>query len=292
MDATLNTRDGRYVLYFERHLAHPPEKVWRAITERDHLRSWFPADLEVEAGVGGQVRWTFTEDDKDDVPDGVVTAWEPPHRFAFDINGQTLRWELRSTDTGCRLVFTNIFDDGPYSASYATGWEMCLAAFEALLDGGEPTTSTDYPTRHEEYAERFGLSAGVRTDDGVRFERLLPKPLKEVWDFLVEGADVHATPPLRFTNGYVAGGPVSAVEPPRLLEYASAAGSVRWEFGDTMGGARLTLTHRGPEDPALALAAWQTHLEVLADWLVGRGHCWPEGRTEQLREHYAAQLST
>lgn len=291
MDATLHTRDGRYVLYFERHLSHPPEKVWRAITEREHLRAWFPTDLEVEPGVGGRVRWTFAETDDPEVPDGVVTAWEPPHRFAFDLDGRTLRWELRATESGCMLVFTNIFDDGPHAASYATGWETCFEAFEALLDGREPRLSVEYPTRHEEYAALFGLSAGVRTEDGVRFERLLPKPIKEVWDFLVEDADIASTPPLRFTNKYVDVGSIIAVDPPRRLEYASAAGSVRWEFVDTMGGARLTLTHTAPEDPALALAAWQTHIEVLADWLIGRGECWPEGRTEELREQFASSQS-
>ncbi|UMG93452.1 SRPBCC domain-containing protein [Nocardioides sp. TF02-7] len=39
-------RDGdRVGLRFERRLAHPPEKVWRALTESEHLRHWFPADI-------------------------------------------------------------------------------------------------------------------------------------------------------------------------------------------------------------------------------------------------------
>ena len=33
--------DGRWRLRFTRALAHPPEKVWRAITEPEHLASWF-----------------------------------------------------------------------------------------------------------------------------------------------------------------------------------------------------------------------------------------------------------
>ena len=33
MNATLDTVDGRPVLRMERRLAHPPEKVWRAIHE-------------------------------------------------------------------------------------------------------------------------------------------------------------------------------------------------------------------------------------------------------------------
>src|SRR5258708_20510209 len=39
---TLEEIDGRWRLRFTRALAHPPEKVWRAITEPQHLQAWFP----------------------------------------------------------------------------------------------------------------------------------------------------------------------------------------------------------------------------------------------------------
>jgi len=37
---------GRWRLRFTRTLDHPPEKVWRAITEPEHLRAWFPQRIK------------------------------------------------------------------------------------------------------------------------------------------------------------------------------------------------------------------------------------------------------
>ena len=34
---TVRRRDGAWELHFERHLAHPRENVWRAITESEQL---------------------------------------------------------------------------------------------------------------------------------------------------------------------------------------------------------------------------------------------------------------
>ena len=39
-------RDGDLVgLRFVRHYPHPIQRVWRAITESDQLRAWFPCDI-------------------------------------------------------------------------------------------------------------------------------------------------------------------------------------------------------------------------------------------------------
>src|SRR5258708_11695708 len=49
---TLEEIDGRWRLRFTRALAHPPEKVWRAITEPQHLQAWVPHTLSGEWGLG------------------------------------------------------------------------------------------------------------------------------------------------------------------------------------------------------------------------------------------------
>jgi uncharacterized protein YndB with AHSA1/START domain len=38
-------REGRYVLRFERLLAHSRERVWRALTEHQELAAWHPTPL-------------------------------------------------------------------------------------------------------------------------------------------------------------------------------------------------------------------------------------------------------
>ena len=41
MRGTYETVDNRPALRFERRLAHPIDKVWRAVTEPDELGRWF-----------------------------------------------------------------------------------------------------------------------------------------------------------------------------------------------------------------------------------------------------------
>jgi uncharacterized protein YndB with AHSA1/START domain len=42
MNGSLETVDNRPALRFERHLDHAVERVWRAITEPEELRRWYP----------------------------------------------------------------------------------------------------------------------------------------------------------------------------------------------------------------------------------------------------------
>jgi uncharacterized protein YndB with AHSA1/START domain len=318
-EGTLEIVHGRCVLRFERRLAHPVEKVWRAITDPAHLAAWFPAQVAMEPVAGGSVRWTFPGTDIV-LPNGRVTAYDPPRVLEYRMSSQelpfagagderTLRFELHPDAGGCVLVFTNTFEDRTGAASFAAGWEGCLDALERNLGGALP----DAPARpwaeaHEAYVDAFGLLAGTVQDapDGwtVRFERQLTQPVAGVWAALTGGdaspPAVGGPPPLPVTNGYVVPGVVTVVDPPSVLEYEwqvddLPAGRVRWELAGGPGGARVVLTQTVParrrDQRAIALAAWHTHLELLADHLRGVTRCpWPEDRTEELRRHYAARV--
>ena len=306
MNGSLHTADGRHVLRFERRLAHPVEKVWRAITEPDHLAHWFPATTQIDLRLGGTIRFVFPGGEIE-ASEGVITELDPPRVFAFTWNGEPLRMELRPDGDGCVLTFTHGFTDRPMAASFATGWETCLGALESALGGAPgdgPPAPPDYPARHDAYAEGFGLTEGTVREDGegwtVRFERLLPHPVEDVWPALAESAEPAAggPPPLRATNGYVPAGVLTEAGDGTLLEYewlcdGEPAGRVRWELtGGHPAGTRVVLTQTGPARlPDLrvtALAAWHTHLEVFADHLRGITHCpWPADRTEELEKHYA-----
>ena len=50
---------GRWRLRFSRTISHPPEKVWRALTEPEHLAAWFPTTVDGERAVGAALRFTF-----------------------------------------------------------------------------------------------------------------------------------------------------------------------------------------------------------------------------------------
>lgn len=294
MDTTLRTEDGRQVLRLRRNLAHPPEKVWRAVTEPAHLATWFPATVTMTPRLGETI--TFAADA--DAPDGagVITELDEPRVFAFTWNGDAFRIELLPAPDGCEVVFTHTFapEDRVNAGSFAAGWNACLDILAAGLDGTPPPemTAESYAARHEEYQQRFGLLRGsVEPDGTVRIERLFPYH-QGVWERITEGAEPKPgdAPPVRFTNGYVPAGTVTEVDG-ETLAYGSGAGAVRWLVRPVPQGTRVTITQTEPEDPALALAAWHTHLEVFGAHLRGEDVCpWPADRTEELRREYAAAI--
>jgi uncharacterized protein YndB with AHSA1/START domain len=305
VNGSLHTIDGRNVLRFERRLAHPVQKVWRAITEPAELAHWFPAMVAMEFQVGGRMRFTFPGGEMDPT-DGTVTELDPPRVFAFVWDGDPLRMELRPDGDGSLLTFTYTFQDRPMAGSYATGWQTCLDGLGHRLAGTVPPAPAPYPERHDAYAEAFGLGEGTAEKDAdgctVRFERLLPHPVEKVWPALTGAGETPTAggePPVPVTNGYVPAGPLTAVRTGTVLEYAwlsdgEPAGRVRWELaGGHPAGTRVVLTQTLPaasaeEERLTALAVWHTQLEILADHLRGIIRCpWPKERTEQLRRHYA-----
>lgn len=61
MHGTLDRSDGQPRLVFTRRLDHPPEAVWRALTEADSLAAWFPADIHGDWEPGAKLRFTFRD---------------------------------------------------------------------------------------------------------------------------------------------------------------------------------------------------------------------------------------
>ena len=56
VDGELEQHEGRWRLRFTRRLAHPPERVWAAITEREGLSAWFPFAIEGDRRRGAPLR--------------------------------------------------------------------------------------------------------------------------------------------------------------------------------------------------------------------------------------------
>lgn len=200
MNATLGMYEGQAALRMERRLAHPREKVWRALTEPDRLGQWFPFKVvEMDLRVGGKIAF----DGGGMTMDAEITELDPPRLFAFLQHAprempregdNILRFELLPDEGGCLLVFTQVFQDRPAAASYASGWQVCLDAMDAIV-GGRPAQwpAGNFAHLHEAYVEALGLAEGTaeRLDESlgdqagggwrVRFERQLTRPVEEVW---------------------------------------------------------------------------------------------------------------
>ncbi|WCB96742.1 hypothetical protein DSM104299_05508 [Baekduia alba] len=179
MTATLHHGPDRSTLRFERRLRHAPERVWRAITDPDELRAWFPADVVYEPRAGGSMQFDFGGMHGQDVWPGEVLAFDPPRVFAFLWGTDELRFELTGDGAATTLVFTHTFVHEPGKpARDAAGWESCWESFDALLAGRDTLDRADmsrWAHHHEAYLAMFG-DLTVETDDTWRRIRLQGPP--------------------------------------------------------------------------------------------------------------------
>jgi uncharacterized protein YndB with AHSA1/START domain len=162
--AAFSDREPRPTLVFERVIAHPPERVWSALTSHDELMEWHPTPFDVEPQEGGRVNFSHSAPDAPEMPAGTVLAWTPPRLLAYTWGEDELRWELAAHDDGCLLKLTHSFDDRFKAARDAAGWHICLDALERSLDpqrraaqAGEPRLPGDWKKLNSEYERRFEI---------------------------------------------------------------------------------------------------------------------------------------
>ncbi len=230
----------RWAVRLVRRYPHPVERVWRAVTEPEHLAVWFPSTVEIEPVAGSEVRFGPASDGDPGLT-GTVTDCDPPHLIAFTWDTDHIRFELSATDDGTELVLLHTFADRAGAASFATGWGECGRGLAALLAGDPPPEPDRAEARHEELVATFGLDAPEvdEVDAAGRwrivFERQMVAPEDVVRPLLGDGHDV---------------GPG--------VEVAFAAG--------TGHGARLvvTLTGTDPDERDAARARWHRRIEDTA----------------------------
>jgi uncharacterized protein YndB with AHSA1/START domain len=158
-DARLLTDRARPAVRLERDLPDPPAVVWRALTEREQLRSWFPCDVIVSGGrweVGAAISFPFPPELMDGQTfTGTVLEVDEPHVLAFTWEDNTLRFELWAEGEGTRLVLTDELPPDS-AARNAAGWEWCLDRLVGLESSWEARRS-----RFEHYAAAFEPMLGV-----------------------------------------------------------------------------------------------------------------------------------
>ncbi|TNC20673.1 SRPBCC family protein [Amycolatopsis alkalitolerans] len=245
MDAKMETVGGATVLRFERRFKHPVEKVWRAISDPAEMAHWFPAAVETELKIGAAMTFTFPgEAPIDGSRGGEILELDPPKVYAFRWNSDVLRFELVPDGDGCILYFSQTLGGGGLgrlgAGRNAAGWDHCLGALDARLDGREPEAFTEWLPAMQHYLDVFGLAEGTRADTA-------------------EGAE------LRFALDLVWKPVDDACKHVARLADTVKEGAVRWElFADPDFGTRVELTHTVPAEHADAeLAAWPARLKEL-----------------------------
>jgi uncharacterized protein YndB with AHSA1/START domain len=161
MNGELEQVGDRWRLRFTRPLRHPAEKVWRAITEHDHLETWFPQRIIGTWQVGAALRF---ESRKGEFPgfDGTVLACEPPSLLEFSWGSDRIRLEIIPDGEQCTLTLLDTIDELGKAARDAAGWHACLDMLEAHLDGAtSPEAGERWAEVHPGYVDAFGPEAST-----------------------------------------------------------------------------------------------------------------------------------
>ena len=163
MNGTLEQTDAGPRLRFTRRLSHPRDKVWRAITEPEHLEAWFPDTIVVERWeVGAPLRFEPAPGMADPF-DGEVLAVEPQRLIEFSWGPDVIRIELADAGDGTELTLLDTIEELGKAARDGAGWHVCLDQLEHHLDGAAPDWSPSERWRelHPSYVEELGPEAAT-----------------------------------------------------------------------------------------------------------------------------------
>jgi uncharacterized protein YndB with AHSA1/START domain len=161
-------KDGeeRWTLVLVRDLAHAREKVWRALTEPEHLREWAPFDSDRNLGTAGATaRLTTVGAPTPHVTETQVKRAEPPSLLEFDWGGGDVRWELEPLEAGGTRLKLWASIDRRFISMGAAGWHICLDVLDRLLAdrpigrivGPDAFKVDGFHRLHAEYARQFGV---------------------------------------------------------------------------------------------------------------------------------------
>jgi uncharacterized protein YndB with AHSA1/START domain len=162
--AEIQTDGESWTLVLVRELAHPPAKVWRAITEPEQLRAWAPFDSDRSLASVGTVKLSTVGAPTPLVSETQVTRAEAPRLLEYSWGGQHLRWQLEPLASGTRLtLWHNI--NRKFIAMGAAGWHVCFDVLERELGGepigrivaGDALKFEGWQRLHVEYAQQFGV---------------------------------------------------------------------------------------------------------------------------------------
>src|SRR5678816_779294 len=85
--ADVRKEGEKWTLVLVRDLGHAPEKVWRAITEPEHLREWAPFDSDRTLGAVGTAKLTTVGAPSLHVTETRVKRADPPRLLEFSWGG-------------------------------------------------------------------------------------------------------------------------------------------------------------------------------------------------------------
>lgn len=153
-------KDGdKWTLILVRELRHSREKVWRALTDPEHLREWAPFETDGNLGTASTVKLTWVGAPTKPIETRVKRA-DAPNVLEYG----DMRWELEDLGGGTRLTLWHSIDRRFISMG-AAGWHIAFDVLDRLLSGnpigriagGGGMKAADWQRLNAEYAKQFGI---------------------------------------------------------------------------------------------------------------------------------------
>jgi uncharacterized protein YndB with AHSA1/START domain len=161
MRAQVEKGADKWKLILERELRHPPERVWQALTEPEHLREWAPFEADGNLNeVGATVKLTWVGTGR--ISEATVTRADAPRVLEFG----DIRWQLEPMAGGTRLMLWHSIDRR-FVAWGAAGWHISFDVLDRLLAGapmgrmagGDAPRQGAWQRLVGEYAKQIGAEA-------------------------------------------------------------------------------------------------------------------------------------
>jgi uncharacterized protein YndB with AHSA1/START domain len=125
-----------YTRRLERRLPHPPETVWRALTDNNELADWFPTNArKLDERTTKTPRASgFSRTGGPSGPPK-LTVCNPPRMLEYLLGDETLCWELEPRDGKTLVIFTHTAAEHSKAGDVAS-WMECFDSLGRRLAGG------------------------------------------------------------------------------------------------------------------------------------------------------------
>lgn len=139
--------NGSHELVVERTFNAPIGDVWRSIVEPERMNRWI-GTWSGEAGVGKTVQFVMTAEGSSEPEDAFIHACDAPYLLDVEtVQGEgswRMRLNLSEADGVTTLVFSQVVEPTPESASYGVGWEYYMDRLVATFADAEFANWDDY----------------------------------------------------------------------------------------------------------------------------------------------------
>jgi uncharacterized protein YndB with AHSA1/START domain len=152
---------GRATLMFRRRLPHPPESVWKALTDPSDLAAWYMTKAVIDGRQGGNIDFIAGPSRLHVI--GRILTWDPPRVFEHEWkvaprpelpSGEdaVIRWELKPDGEGTVLHLEHRKLNRDTALGFAPGTHAFIDRLQAHLDR-EPLPN--WQERYQQIAPKY-----------------------------------------------------------------------------------------------------------------------------------------